>query len=80
MTSIPRIENLLPAMGAEEAIAGGICYCDSPGVNLQVCLSHIQNPSIFCFYYKVISYYSSCFVVFYHLSRVVILLVSITIV
>ncbi|XP_038900211.1 uncharacterized protein LOC120087314 isoform X1 [Benincasa hispida] len=35
MTPIPRIEHLLPAMGAEEAISGGICYCDSPGVNLQ---------------------------------------------
>ncbi|XP_022991976.1 uncharacterized protein LOC111488464 [Cucurbita maxima] len=35
MTPIPRIEHLLPAMGVEEAIAGGICYCDSPGVNLQ---------------------------------------------
>lgn len=43
MTPIPRIEDLLPAMGAEEAISGGICYCDSPGVNLQELKKEASN-------------------------------------
>lgn len=34
--TIANIESLLPEPDVQEAIAGGICYSDSAGVNLQV--------------------------------------------
>lgn len=36
ITTFSNIENLLPEADAQEGIAGGLCYCDSAGVNLQV--------------------------------------------
>lgn len=36
MTTISNIETQLPESDAQEGIAGGLCYCDSTGVNLQV--------------------------------------------
>lgn len=39
ITAFSNIENLLPEADAQEGIAGGLCYCDSAGVNLQV-LTH----------------------------------------
>lgn len=40
ITAFSNIENLLPEADAQEGIAGGLCYCDSAGVNLQV-LTHL---------------------------------------
>lgn len=36
MTTVINIETQLPESDAQEGIAGGLCYCDSAGVNLQV--------------------------------------------
>lgn len=44
-TTIANIESLLPEPDVQEALAGGICYSDSVGVNLQVTFL----PSIFHF-------------------------------
>jgi ABC-type branched-subunit amino acid transport system ATPase component len=36
VNTIINLENKLPEADDEEGIAGGLCYCDSAGVNLQV--------------------------------------------
>ena len=46
ITTFSNIENLLPETDIHEGIAGGLCYCDSAGVNLQVC----THPPKFHFY------------------------------
>lgn len=38
LTHITNTENLQVESDFQEGIAGGLCYCDSPGVNLQVIL------------------------------------------
>ncbi|KAM5562963.1 hypothetical protein ABKV19_017917 [Rosa sericea] len=35
ITNIPNIENLLPEADVQEGISGGLCFCDSAGINLQ---------------------------------------------
>ncbi|PON65978.1 Fungal lipase-like [Trema orientale] len=35
ITTFTNIENLLPETDAQEGIAGGLCFCDSAGINLQ---------------------------------------------
>lgn len=35
VNTITNIENMLPEAEGQEGIAGGLCYCDSTGVNLQ---------------------------------------------
>lgn len=38
LTTIPNNESMLLEADVQEGIAGGLCYSDSAGINLQVCL------------------------------------------
>lgn len=53
ITTFTNIEHLLPETDAHEGIAGGLCYCDSAGINLQVTYPSLNrvNLSFICLLY-----------------------------
>jgi len=69
--TIANIETLLPEPDVQEAIAGGICYSDSVGVNLQVTLLLSSFPFLSQFLRAIITFHKVHAVVQTHRCNII---------